>query len=415
MGDFQTVTAAFSVFHLATVCVGLIKKAAAAQAETKVWRKKIEKVQGVSQNISIALKRRKDANLPPFPSDIEARIFKSVDECRQSLEIMTKKLGPIHRSSEQSLRHTIPQAVRYLFTKDEILVQEKAIGDHHSEISLSLTLILCHDQTAIYEQGKATRQDISSIRELLEIVLRVQALDVRGLSPPSSEQSEIQDRSASSTGNPSSHSQASDDDEDDDAVSIDELRTQYPARLPDNPGQSLEPAENLLLAAVKRDKLHDVRRLLDRPEYTDALRAVDLDDWTVLHHAARRNDPSMLRVLLDAGLKDEINFLNRKSRQGHTALMGVARHAGTPQAIEMAQLLLDAQCDVNVKDDSGQTALGCAIEDPPIVPESEELVQLLLRGDRGANVMLVAPYMNDNARRRWPEIDEQIRRQGNSQ
>ena len=395
--------------HLAAITVRLIKTVVTARAETQAWVDKIEKLGGVSLNIATALTRRQESSLPPIPADINQRIDESLQDCERCLKVMKTKLKPIRGLPQQSLHNRIPESVGYLFTKPKIEIQEKLISDQHSAISLLLQFLSTEDQVATYEISQATNRTAEATLEAVESMderlrsierlLRTGTLSAE----PSSEASHAHNSSPRSA--IEGVSVDSSDIDEDDMLTPKELEKKYLPSTSEQPEDLLQPAEGLLMSAVKKREEAEVVTLLARSNRRKSLFAVDLDEWTVLHHAARWKSPIMLKNLLDTDLRDEHDLLNRKSRQGHTALMAAARHAGSPEATEMAKLLLNSGCDVNVVNTSGQTALSCATEDPPN-GHSEELVRLLL--DRGADVMLVAEDMDKRARKRWPDIADRI-------
>ena len=93
-------------------------------------------------------------------------------------------------------------------------------------------------------------------------------------------------------------------------------------------------------------------KLLENPDVDPDSR--DAEAWTALMHAARSDDPHLVKLLLKAGAA-----LNLVNQEGETALVVAVRRGN----VEAARQLLMAAADVTPKDARGRTALDWAEEE----------------------------------------------------
>jgi ankyrin repeat protein len=109
-----------------------------------------------------------------------------------------------------------------------------------------------------------------------------------------------------------------------------------------------EPVEPLVKAAHENN-LAAVKKLLASGADVDVVdKAIDS---TALAQATANNNLAIMRVLLHAGAD-----INRRNRNGETALMYLSGQAGT----DTVRDLIKAGADLEVKDDDGETALMAA-------------------------------------------------------
>lgn len=357
----------------------------------------------VNKNVAIILKSRQQRSLhtppPMIQNDLEKRIHNSVIACETCLKTMKKRLQPLSGHTEQTLRKRIPDSVAYLFARDEIALQERIIDKHVDGISLSLTLLHCVDQAATHEL--------------------VQTL-VRLLNTNSSALNNLPKGGTFASDDPTANTtieQQSDNISTDDSLSPSHKDAETEdldlPTTPDDQAKLLQPAAKPIMIAVKENQLAEVKALIRNSKDSTSLYVEDVEGWTVLHHAVRNKAPEILELLLDAGLAKDRDMINRISKQGHTALMGVAKHSDHAEAAQMAMLLIDSGCcDVNIKDKTDRTALCFAIEDPPSY-NSEKFARLLV--DRGhADVMIVHKNMPKQVAK-YRYLEQQVRSQQTNQ
>jgi len=110
-------------------------------------------------------------------------------------------------------------------------------------------------------------------------------------------------------------------------------------------------------AAVTAGDLSTVRKLLDR---RPSLISVRNDRHTLLHHAAARNQPEIVRFLLDRGA--EIDALNRHPDNDDPERIWTPVHFGASMgAMEAVRVLLDAGARTDIGGATGETALAAAL------------------------------------------------------
>jgi len=110
-------------------------------------------------------------------------------------------------------------------------------------------------------------------------------------------------------------------------------------------------------AAVEGGDLSTVRKLLDR---RPSLISVRNDRHTLLHHAAARNQPEIVRVLLDRGA--EIDALNRHPDNPDPDRIWTPLHFGASMgSMEAVRVLLDAGARTDIGGATGETALAAAL------------------------------------------------------
>jgi len=136
---------------------------------------------------------------------------------------------------------------------------------------------------------------------------------------------------------------------------------------------SLNAADSVLIAAVKKSDSAAVRRLLEQGAVVNS---AGTDGTTALHWAVESDNPEVTRMLLKAGADAKV-----ANRYGMTPLHLAAVNGNTA----VIRDLLDAGADVNAVLPEGETVLMTAAR-----TGSAESVKLLL--ERGANV---------DAREKW--------------
>jgi DNA-binding NarL/FixJ family response regulator len=110
----------------------------------------------------------------------------------------------------------------------------------------------------------------------------------------------------------------------------------------------VEPSEPLVKAAYENN-LAAVKKLLASGADVDVVdKAIDS---TALAQATANNNRELMRVLLHAGAD-----INRRNRNGETALMYLSGQSGT----DTVRDLIQAGADLELKDDDGETALMAA-------------------------------------------------------
>lgn len=129
-----------------------------------------------------------------------------------------------------------------------------------------------------------------------------------------------------------------------------------------------------LLVAVKNNQTLTADMLLDAGADPTLL---NVDRWSMLHHAVNSNAFDALLTLLSSKHKDKID-IEARSSTGGTALLLAAERASKAQNHALADALLQKGADVNATDSFDRSALYFATNGPPTA-ERESFVELLLR------------------------------------
>lgn len=316
------------------------------------------------------------AAVDEFDVDLHKQISQSLDACDQCFREMNERLRPLEKYTEQDLRRRIPDSVRYLFARSEIERQGQIVDQLARDMSLLFQMLTARDIEAERERQQEVNEYVRNLMELYKKDAVSDSEIPHAVSEPSEDIANgSQEVEPASTEIGDVANQTSEDVEEFDM-----------SAMPDDPASLLRPTENPVITAVKSKDIEVVRNLV-RTADASSLYKADVEQWTVLHHAVRIKSPEVLSVLLGSGFDEESGFIDKFSNQGHAALMAAARCSDSPEAQEMAKLLIIlGGCQVDVPDTEGRTALYFAIQDPPS-NESEAFAKLLV--DNGANVLLV--------------------------
>lgn len=373
----------------------VVANIANAQKEAQTWLEKLRLIKEVNENIAILLKSREIGNRiskpPDFAPYLEDRIKNSIESCNSCLKEMLKKL----QTDKKGLRAILTGHLKAYVNISFIKSQERITDMHLNYVSLSLTLLHCVDQAVTNERIRSTQESVKAMHRLLETMTSLQT------------RTQVQSEAISGTNEPEIEI-SSGEIEGDDTIETEAGPSMVPDRLdPDQleiPSTEeeraalLKPAVKTIMIAVQMGNVEAVTSLLHVSEDSQSLYAVDVENWNVLHHAARIKSPEILRLLLEAGLKNEQRYLDMMTRQAETPLMVAAKHAGSagPEAFEMVEMLVSSRCNVNAKNEADQTALYFAIEDLPF-PESEKIADMLV--ENGADIEIVKQRMPEQVRK----------------
>lgn len=349
----------------------------------------------MNENIAILLRSREVGDRISKPTDfapyLEDRIATSVKSCNTCLEEMLAKL----QQNKKGLRAILTGHLKAYVNLSFIRSQERITDMHLNYISLSLTLLHSVDQAVTNERIRSTDESVQAMHRLLKTMVSLQGRTQKESEEMSRtnelkieypEGDEGTGEPEESTAGPSNFTSR-----------LDPSQLRLPSTQEEH-AALLKPAVKTLMIAVQLGDAQKVTSLLNASEDSHSLYAVDVENWNVLHHAARIKSPEILKLLLEAGLKHEGQYINMMNRQAETPLMVAAKHAGSAgtEALEMVELLVLSACDVNVKNEADQTALYFAIEDLPF-PESEKIATLLV--EKGANIEVVKQRIPEQVRK----------------
>lgn len=366
-----------------------------AQKEAQIWLEKLKLIKEVNENVAKLLKAREIGNRisqpPEFAPYLEQGIAKSIESCNKCLKEMLEKL----QYDKKGLRAILTGHLRAYVNISYIKSQERITDMHYNNISLSLTLLQIVDQSVTNERIRSTEESMQAIRRLLETIVSLQS----GTQSQSEENSQTTEPEIQITEGDLEGSDMLEDGVGPSTLTdrVDTGQLNLPSTEEEH-AALLKPAAKTLMIAVQMGNAEAVTTLLNISEDSQSLYAIDVENWNVLHHAARINSPQIMRLLLEADLRNEQEYLNMMTRQAETPLMVAAKHAGSTgtKAFEMVEMLVSSGCDVNAQNETDQTALYFAIEDLPL-PESEKIAALLV--DNGADIDVVKRRMPEQVRK----------------
>lgn len=394
------------------VATTVIKKLFEAQSEAQKLIERVEANRTLNENFAILSEARRQQRGGLPKSNIEkhfAELFReSIDRCHESLQQLDKKLNSNSTLPEGGVRSRVNNSVRFVFGSDSIEKHERQVEKQSENVALSLNALHYIDSSA---DSAITHELLATILGLLEKRLNEPQLDSqKGIHSPQRhpiQNAEEHPRSEDAV-DAASLTTARDTDGQRNAR-IEELKRLRLPKTPQEKAALVQPAETPIMIAVKNNEINDVTKLLRLDK--DSSYQPDGNGWTVLHHAVQKNNIEMLQVLIIGGIARKEGFLDKPSNQKQTPLMLAAKAAGVEIAYYIAQTLIAAGCDLNVKDGQGRDALCHAMENTPD-DYSEKFVELLV--DRGADVMIVYGKFPKLVQK-YHYVDKEVRRRRGEQ
>ncbi|KAK6194502.1 hypothetical protein SNE40_000126 [Patella caerulea] len=140
-------------------------------------------------------------------------------------------------------------------------------------------------------------------------------------------------------------------------------------------GGKVEPNSFLLFGAVRHGDIKVVTYLID---HGACVNTVNDDGDTLLMIAAKHRQTKMMKLLIYNGCE-----MNHQNLQGETALHKVLL-SGRANVLTIVKLLLKSGTDVNLRDNTGKTALLLCAKLENLIIDVDSLIRLLI--DNGADV-----------------------------
>ena len=351
----QIVGAAFNLAGLAIRTAGLLRHLVEARAEAQALYHKTLHVHSLSKRIGTLLESREQN--PSSASGVEISVIKStlkaigesLQACDGALQIVNAKVKPLVRHRGKAL----PERVKHLWSAKEIKTQEDIMITHVQLLAVDVIMLNGLDSSIGLKALQGTLLQTTGKHQL----------------NGSEHSSDITLEERLSTDSPIS-------DEDDIHPEIPEAshsELNGETRCPNCSVVLVDP----VCIAVQQSSAHDVQLLV---EDKFGIEYLDTDGWTTLHHACHRLDHATMSQLLQSPGGSEPTYLNAKTHRGHTALMLVAMQAEASESLRIAEGLIKAQCDLDVKDESEETprsALHMVVNEPK-TPRKAEFVELLI-------------------------------------
>ena len=386
-------TDTMDIARLAQVAVKLIKKVIRAEAEAQALRHGIEHLGTLAQSVGKVLRHRREQRGKVEPPSAEKDVLKttkeSLVECRTCLKLLCDQLKPYDDGRGRGTLEKMSAGFKFVNSEPFIRSQLSIINTHLQNLTLSVTLLNSLDHIDSTRQLQEQNRYIREVRTLLQAVVR-RAGD---------EQSSLAELYEVDIAEVRDSDQALEDQisEDDTAGEENDAEIDVTRRCEECWKRNLPVPDSPLAIAVKHKEADIVRGILESPEVVD-IRIRDAEDWTLLHYAAHNADLETLSALLESSVGRAPEFVNATSKEGQTALMQVAKQADTDQSLELAKVLIDHGCDLDIEDDSdignsseegsaiGRSALYFII-DGPKTPNRERLVELFV--GKGANKTII--------------------------
>ena len=360
--------------------VSVIDKVVSAPEEARIWLIKLKRIGDTNKSIAKFLELRRRTNRLCQPEDLasylEGGIEESIEACKEWLEKVYAKVGPVAKGYRQNLAGPLWDYKNVNYMKKQKLFLDL----HEREISMALHLLAGVDLAAI-SQGMHRMNDYLTIVDECRCRVRAEVAEAEASTSPTEDDIET----SQPTGGPSSVNI------DPDQLELPETREQYAALL--------RPAIRVLMEGVRSQNAQWVEfLLLEMSEDAQSKFYVDAEQWNCLHYAALGRSPQIMKLLLENGLQDQTDYLDMKTLQGETPLMVAAKHASAEgtETLDMIKLLVQAGSNVNVLNQAEQSALYFAIDRPPS-SESEKIAELLI--EKGADIAPVKNRMPEQVRK----------------
>lgn len=361
--------------------------------------------------------RENDAEASSDELAAENRLHFVLCDCKVRLREMKRNFAPLQKCDGDV---SITQ-LRDLFNFDPNTEfwkkQQDGIEWQHRTISVALQMLEFHRSRGERSRREAERAHFVQLANLLQECRNLPPGGPPGgpVSPENEMDEQVEVEYSDSGGNGAleqdvvrtGHSGAADDDPIDTPIS---KSAQISSNSTRAPSQEAVRSDSLMTAVKMknpRTQIGRVRALLR----TEEICVRDGDDWTLLHHAVLQENVPLLRLLLQQPKICERAYLDARNSSGHTALMESSKRSDHQRGSQLAHLLLEHNCDVNVFDDSEQrrSALYFVVQRPANDYSISVANALLVRK---ADVLPILKGLPD--KKGYPEVNkavEQIKRQ----